>query len=504
MQTQMAEAGRCLEKQVSAMIQLLAGMQGELAEISGSPAVERAARELSRHRAALAEMTGELQRGQAELEGRLRAQVTELASREAALEASRAQLRALTRRLLQVQEDERRVLARDLHDASGQAMTVIGLGLSMLRRRSDCTESLRARIEELQAAAAAAAEDLRRLSVNLSPFSLDRYGLVPAVEELIAALRRQTGIAVEFVVEGLEERLPADLETALYRIVQEACTNMVRYAAATRASVSLRRTEDAVQVRVQDDGRGFDVAEALSRGRLGLMGMRERAEALGGEFTVESACGHGARLSVDVPVRGFETGDEPAADIQAPTMAPADPGVTSDAATFAHLRMLGEAVVDISDGTSRLDDPLDLLNFVLTRATQTVGCDYALIALVEDGRWIVTHACGLPESMIGQPLVGVAMPLAREIERTRAAVVVNDPLSDDPLAAPAREVGIFSGAGFPLIAAGRFRGGVAFIHNSAPIAFVPTEIYFLQHQSSVMSLVLEIIRLRALENRVGV
>ncbi len=312
----------------------------------------------------------------------------------------------------------------------------------------------------------------------------------------MTSLRKQTGLDVAFRVECLEERLPGEVETALFRIIQEACTNIARYAGAGKASVLIRCTGATVQVQVDDDGRGFDLEEALASGRLGLLGMRERAEMLGGTCEIKTAPGRGAAIRVEAPVSvpaGFEG---PAAMDVGPQVAPVDAAETTASVELACAKALSTALVEITEGMSRRMNAPDLLAFVLERAAATVACDYAVVALQIRHRWIVSHAYGLPEALIGQPLLAAALPLAAEIARTGKVVVVNYTGSDDPLAVAARESGVFSGAGIPLVAAGRFLGAVAFVHNAAPISFKPSEVEFLRHLSTVISLVLEIIQLR--------
>ena len=194
---------------------------------------------------------------------------------EVALRASREQLQVATRRLMETQEMERRAMSRDLHDTSGQNITVLKLGLAALKREGGCTEAMRARADDLIQLADRIAEDLHRVAVNLRPASLDRYGLVPALEQLLTEFRKQTGLQVQFLAEGMEDegRLPPDTETALYRIVQEATTNCARYAQATRVSVMVQHFGEEVRLIVEDDGRGFDVEAALHSGRLGLQGI---------------------------------------------------------------------------------------------------------------------------------------------------------------------------------------------------------------------------------------
>jgi signal transduction histidine kinase len=506
MNPDMTGEGRRLESQVADVMRLLDRVQGDLAEVTDSPAVAEAGRELARRRAGLVATIGQLQQGQQELEVRLQQHVTELASQKAALEGSRAQLRGLIRRLVRVQEDERRSLARDLHDTSGQAMTAIGLGLSVLRRECDCSDTLRARVDDLQRLVAGVVEDLHRLSINLRHSTLDQYGLVPATEDLITSLREQTGIEVAFTVDGLAARLPEELETALYRITQEACTNIARYSAAAHASIAIRCEGNMVQVSIQDDGIGFDVAEALSRNRLGLVGIGERADMLGGTFAIDSSPGRGTALMVEIPVApaGEKREDAGSAEIPLPeggeqvkTVAPIHSAVSSEAAELARAKALSDSLIDITAGMSHLDSAQDLLTFVLARSAAAVGCDYAVIGVHEGSHWFVSHAYGLPAWVIGQRLLPAAVPLATEVELTGKVVVVNDTRSDDRLAVAARESSVFSGAGIPLVAAGRFLGAVAFVHNLAPIAFKPSEVVFLKHLSSVISLVLENIQLRA-------
>lgn len=220
----------------------------------------------------------------------------------AALQASREQLRALHRRLVEIQESERRNISRELHDETGQGLTVLKLGLARLQREPVEPAELQARISELQHVTDNIMEGLHRLAVNLRPTSLDRYGLVPALEQYAATVSKQAGLQVEFMAEGLNgQRLPDDIETSLYRVIQEALTNVIRHAQARHAAVVLRaRAGDLIAI-VEDDGVGFDVAEAIERGRLGLIGMRERIDMLGGKFHLESFPGRGTTVYVAVP-----------------------------------------------------------------------------------------------------------------------------------------------------------------------------------------------------------
>jgi signal transduction histidine kinase len=142
---------------------------------------------------------------------------------------------------------------------------------------------------------------VRRLAVELRPSALDDFGLVPALERLRDTVREQSGIDVDIQSRLKVDRLPEELETALYRIVQEALTNVIKHAGATRVTIMLVQKGNAVSLIVQDDGAGFDPQD-VREGGLGLTGMRERVSLLGGRLSVESTEGAGTMLSAEVPV----------------------------------------------------------------------------------------------------------------------------------------------------------------------------------------------------------
>jgi signal transduction histidine kinase len=204
------------------------------------------------------------------------------------------------RRVVEAQELERRRLARELHDETGQALTSILLGLKGLEERMDDAESREA-AEELRELVVSTLQDVRRLAVELRPSALDDFGLVAALERLTGSFAEQTGIAVDFQTALAEERLPEEVETAIYRIVQESLTNVVKHARARRVSILLARKDGAVKAVVEDDGQGFDPAEPT--GGSGLVGMRERLALLGGRLAVESAPDRGTTVAAEVPVR---------------------------------------------------------------------------------------------------------------------------------------------------------------------------------------------------------
>jgi signal transduction histidine kinase len=200
-------------------------------------------------------------------------------------------------RAVQGQELERRRLARELHDETGQALTSILLGLRNLES-ADRDEMAEA-VGNLRELVVATLQDVRRLAVELRPTALDDFGLAAALERLAEGFAEQTGAAVEFESQLGDERLPEEIETALYRIVQEALTNVIKHAHAERVSIALRKSDGLVMARIEDDGRGF--MESKDGEGLGLIGIRERVELVSGRLEIESSAGSGTTIVVEVP-----------------------------------------------------------------------------------------------------------------------------------------------------------------------------------------------------------
>jgi signal transduction histidine kinase len=217
-----------------------------------------------------------------------------------AVELSQRVAQDALRRVVQAQELERRRLARELHDETGQALTSILLGLKPLEEAlSDHPAG--AAVAELREHVVDALQDVRRLAVELRPAVLDDFGLVPALERLTEGFAEQTGIRTDFHSALGETRLPGDVETALYRVVQESLTNVVKHAAASRVSVSIARREPVVAAVIEDDGRGFD-PRSNPDGGIGLLGMRERLALIDGRLEIESRPGAGTTLVAEVPL----------------------------------------------------------------------------------------------------------------------------------------------------------------------------------------------------------
>jgi signal transduction histidine kinase len=205
------------------------------------------------------------------------------------------------RRVVTAQESERKRLARELHDETGQALTSILLGLKPLEEAL-AKQAGAAALAELRELVVGALQDVRRLAVELRPAVLDDFGLVPALERLSESFAEQSGIRVDFHSTLGETRLPSDVESSLYRVVQEALTNIVKHADAQRVSVSVVRRESSVAAVIEDDGVGFDPRVARKEG-IGLIGMRERLALLDGRLEVESRKGAGTTVVAEVPLR---------------------------------------------------------------------------------------------------------------------------------------------------------------------------------------------------------
>jgi len=202
------------------------------------------------------------------------------------------------RRVVSAQELERQRLARELHDETGQALTSILLKLKTFEDIGDA-ERLAEATSELREIVVATLQDVRRLAVELRPKALDDFGLVPAIERLVGTFREQTGIEVALESRLGSDRLPREIETTLYRITQEALTNVVKHAQAKHVSIVLTRRDGSVAALIEDDGRGISEA---GRDGLGLLGMRERIALVDGRLEVESSPGSGTTVSVEVPV----------------------------------------------------------------------------------------------------------------------------------------------------------------------------------------------------------
>jgi len=218
---------------------------------------------------------------------------------------NRLDLERLSARLVDAQEQERRSLARELHDEVGQALTAIKMAVGVALRTPGMRPRAQVALEEARGVAETTLQGVRDLSQLLHPSMLDDFGLPETLAAYLRNFSRRTGIRAHFSNEGGDERMTPDVEVCVYRIVQEALTNVARHSGALSCTVSLRRIEGEVELVVEDSGRGMasSAEGADARRGLGLMGMRERAQALSGRFTIANRPEGGTRIVVALPVR---------------------------------------------------------------------------------------------------------------------------------------------------------------------------------------------------------
>ena len=225
---------------------------------------------------------------------------------EQTLRASAGQLTALSRRLVEVQESERRQLSRELHDRVGQNLTALGINLDILRTSlsAETHAEQHARIDDSSRLLDCTVDSIENVMAELRPPMLDDYGLLPALQWYARDFARRTGIQV--AVKGAEgpERLPLDIEITLFRVAQEALTNVAKHAHASRVEIALEHAADHCAMAVTDDGIGIGTTtgrDATHHPSLGMITMRERVQAIGGRFQVRSVQQGGTQIAIDIP-----------------------------------------------------------------------------------------------------------------------------------------------------------------------------------------------------------
>ncbi len=225
------------------------------------------------------------------------------------LARDREQLRYLSGQVIRAQEDERKRIARELHDDTAQILFAQLLRLTGMK--ASPYEQVRLTAEQLEETTVEAIEGVRRLALELRPPSLDDLGLREALDGLAQRFGEQLGFPVEFVATGERGRLPAEVELVLYRVAQEALTNVAKHAMARSVSMFLERHTDGVTIRVRDDGRGFALnGQPRPDGKgLGLFGMEERLALVGGSLSITSLTPGGTEVRGDVPLRSRRTAD---------------------------------------------------------------------------------------------------------------------------------------------------------------------------------------------------
>ncbi len=216
------------------------------------------------------------------------------------------QLRHLTKKLFQTQEEERRRIARELHDEAGQSLTAINLALEGLGRLiPEHEKEIFDEIYEIRRMLQRASAEIRNLSYRLHPTLLTDLGLEPALRSYFRQVSERTGIRISFRMVGFTERLDRELETTLYRLAQEALTNTIKHSGAENFSLSIIKSYPNIIFSAEDDGIGFDT-ESMEKNpnSLGLVGMRERVLLLGGTFVIRSQPMVGTKIRIEIPVRG--------------------------------------------------------------------------------------------------------------------------------------------------------------------------------------------------------
>jgi len=228
--------------------------------------------------------------------------LTKYKKSEQKLQKTEEGMRALSLQLMQVQEEERRRIARELHDEIGQMLSIIKVNLQQSRRLPD-HETNQNLLDRSIEALGQTLQQIRRLSHDLRPSILDDLGLVAALRWFIDYRMNDTGVAPHFSADTTGERLPVDMETACFRVVQEALTNILHHARASQVQVDLRQTPERLQLTVTDDGDGFDLGaireKAIRGAHLGLLGMQERILSAGGKLRIDTAAGQGCRIDIE-------------------------------------------------------------------------------------------------------------------------------------------------------------------------------------------------------------
>lgn len=223
---------------------------------------------------------------------------------------SERRFRRISRGVFRLQEEERSRISRDLHDGIGQLLTALKIQLELLEQEAASVSALASRIAGARELADTALTEVRQLSHVLRPQMLDELGLEPTLRWLARTFQKRTGIAVDLTLEGAERRADPDVETLVYRIIQEALTNVARHSGAEEAKVLVDRHPTRIRLRIEDRGRGFAPESLLSsageESGFGLRAMRDRVEFVQGRFTIRSAPGEGTVVEADVPLSDEE------------------------------------------------------------------------------------------------------------------------------------------------------------------------------------------------------
>lgn len=216
------------------------------------------------------------------------------------IQAGNERMKNLSRHQVEMLENERLYISRELHDEAGQVLTSLLLDIDSLKKNADNHDLVVEKSSEIEHAITEVVDDLHRIAMSLRPASLDHLGLIPAIRQYVETLEEKHNLVINFKETGFSDRLPEKMETVIYRIVQEALTNIVRHAQAEQVDLVLTIRNKKLIVIIEDDGVGFDTDQPLSPDHLGIFGIQERVKMLNGHFEIESQPSHGTTLRVEV------------------------------------------------------------------------------------------------------------------------------------------------------------------------------------------------------------
>ncbi|MEY2669394.1 MAG: hypothetical protein RJA59_2032, partial [Pseudomonadota bacterium] len=276
-------------------------LSGEIA-VRGEDEVARLAMALEKMRRSLGELIGAVAQANAQLELRVFERTAQLGQANATLRDREAALEKLYEKVVSAQEDERKRIARELHDDTSQSLAALVMAID--GALAALKAGLTPRLEETKALAVRTIEEVHRMILDLRPSVLDDLGLQSAIRWYAERHLTGRGISVRCEFDAPDRRFPAAFETALFRVCQEAMSNIARHAHAESVLIQLSEGEGAIRIEIEDDGRGFepDKVSHAERRHFGLMGIEERVEILGGKVKIDSAPGQGTRIRLEVPL----------------------------------------------------------------------------------------------------------------------------------------------------------------------------------------------------------
>jgi signal transduction histidine kinase len=280
--------------------------------IKGKDEIGTLAQSFDTMRSRLKRSLGEIKQWNQDLEVRVKQRTKELEELSQRLNERDRERGDLLRKIIVAQEEERMRVARELHDEVGQTLTSLVMSLGSVEALCSRNSSARQRLESLRGLTSEAVEEIRRLIQNLRPSLLDGLGLVPAIHWFVENYLAPAGVKAELKAQGLDRRLPPTIEITLFRVVQEAITNIVRHANAKAARIQLKLNHSTITGSIEDDGKGFKVNTIRQDRRtgtgIGLLGMKERINLLKGKLNIKSQPGSGAKITFEIPL--LEDGGE--------------------------------------------------------------------------------------------------------------------------------------------------------------------------------------------------